>query len=145
MRVRSAVLSSLAMLPLLGGCKSTYGCDPEHEAYELDQAVSAATIEEILRGGPPSTERTPKVECAMVCGHVYHQTRRWDAATFDRCSLTRPEAGQTEGWISCAGTGVEYMCEGRRPLGPRQCDQWDGAGSPGAAEGRPEGPAARDQ
>src|SRR5690606_28429461 len=51
---------------------------------------------------------------------TYRRVRWWETGSIDSCSLTLPENpdGSGEpGQVSCKGTGYEYFCEGRRPLG----------------------------
>jgi rubrerythrin len=121
MRVRSAVLSSLALVALLAssGCPSTYGCDPPSERFDLDEPVTAAELDEIIAAGYSSQTSWASVECETVCQHTYDEVRGWEASNIESCTLVLPENPDgtgAAGRITCKGTGIEFYCEGRRPL-----------------------------
>lgn len=118
MDVRLALLTILATVPLTG-CPSVWGCDPDHEQFQLDDAeVTAAQLDELV--GAYGVVSWDQLQCESVCSDAYRRQREWQTGTIDSCALTLPENedGSGEpGRVSCAGTGYEYICEGRRPLG----------------------------
>lgn len=121
MRVRSAVLSSLAMVPLLAssGCPSTFGCDPPSEAFDLDEPVTAAEIDAIIEAGYVDQTDWESLQCETVCREKYQEVRGWQANEISSCTLTLPEnpdGSGAPGSIACSGNGIQYYCEGRRPL-----------------------------
>ena len=118
MDVRLALLTILAVVPLTG-CPSVWNCDPPEERFELDQAVTAASLDAIIEHYT-IYDSWDALECETVCRHIYEQQRGWQTGSVDSCELTLPENpdGSGEpGHITCNGTGYEYFCEGRRPLG----------------------------
>jgi hypothetical protein len=118
MDVRLALLTILATVPL-AGCPSTWNCDPPQEQFQIDDAeVSAAQLDELVAAY--AVDGWDDLECQTVCRDAYQRQRGWEVGTVDSCELTLPENpdGSGEpGRVSCAGTGYEYFCEGRRPLG----------------------------
>jgi rubrerythrin len=130
MRIRSAVLSSLAMLPLLptSGCGGRTGCEPPRERFEIDEPVSVAQIDAAVKADAEIASRSgaaPLEECRVVCDDSYRRTRRWQPIGVDSCTLTRPQGAagsEAQGHITCSGTGIEFYCEGRRPLGHAEID-----------------------
>jgi hypothetical protein len=120
MRVRSAVLSSLALVPLLASssCGRT-GCDAPTERFDFDEPVTAAEIDHIIATGYAGQADWASVKCETVCKNAYHRVHRWHATTVASCTLglpEKPEGTGAKGRVTCSGTGVEYFCEGRRPL-----------------------------
>jgi len=131
MRVRSAVLSSLALLPLFAtsGCGGRRtGCDAPTERFELDELLTADQIDEAVKDATDAASKAgvaPPNECEEVCRATYRRTRRWKPTGVESCTLTRPEqtAGpEAHGRVACSGSGVEYYCEGRRPLAHADVD-----------------------
>ncbi|MCA9708364.1 MAG: ferritin-like domain-containing protein, partial [Myxococcales bacterium] len=120
MRVRTAVLSSLALVPLLvGGCPSTYGCDPPSRQFDLDEPVTAAELDEIVAAGYIGQDDWASLECETVCQEVHRDVTGWEANEISTCTLTLPENPDgtgTAGRVVCSGGAIEYYCEGRRPL-----------------------------
>jgi hypothetical protein len=115
MRVQTAVLSTLALLSPLGtvGCSSTSGCDSPSEKFNLDESLTRADVQTIADSMPGVA-----LTCEAVCTGTYWKVRRWQQANVSTCQLTLPdEAKGIEGRVTCSGTGYEYVCEGRRPLG----------------------------
>lgn len=118
MDVRVALLTILATVPLTG-CPSVWNCDPPSEKFELDEPVTAAQIDEIIQYYT-IYESWDDLDCETACRHIYEQQRSWQSDSVDSCELTLPENpdGSGEpGHVTCKGTGFEYFCEGRRPLG----------------------------
>jgi hypothetical protein len=114
--VRFALLTILSTIPLTG-CPSTWNCDPDDEQLDVDEEVMAAVLDELVQTYGVSN-RT-QLECEDVCRQVYSDTRGWQTGSIDSCELTLPENPDdgTPGHVTCTGTGYEYICEGRRPLG----------------------------
>lgn len=110
------------MVSLLGvsGCPSTLGCDPPSEPFDLDEPVTAAEIDELIEAGYYGQTDWASVECETVCSRTYTDVRGWEASGIDSCTLELPEnpdGSGAAGRVTCSGTGYEYLCEGRRPLG----------------------------
>ncbi|MCA9702034.1 MAG: ferritin-like domain-containing protein [Myxococcales bacterium] len=119
MDVRQALLLALATVPL-GGCPSTWNCHPDEEDFSVDEAVSAAEIDEIIAAGYTDQVSWETVKCETVCDVVYNRVRGWQTAEIETCSLTLPENPDgtgAPGKVVCDGLGIEYYCKGRRPLG----------------------------
>jgi hypothetical protein len=117
MNVRLALLAILSAAPLTG-CPSTWNCNPDDEQFDIDQGVTAALLDALVEGYGASG--WDKLECETVCRESYSATRGWEAGSVDSCELTLPEnpdGSGTPGNVTCTGTGYEYFCEGRRPLG----------------------------
>jgi hypothetical protein len=115
--VRLALLTILATIPLTG-CPSVWNCNPDDEQFDLDQEVTAATLDELVQTYGVSA--WDQLTCEDVCRETYAANRGWEATSMDSCELTLPEnpnGSGTAGQVTCTGTGHEYYCEGRRPLG----------------------------
>jgi len=118
MDVRHALLTILSTMPLTG-CPSVWNCNPPEERFELDEPVTAAQLDEVVEFYT-AYQSWDDLDCATICGHIYEQERMWQASSVDSCELTLPENpdGSGEpGHIACKGGGIQYYCEGRRPLG----------------------------
>jgi hypothetical protein len=120
MRIRAAVLSTLSLLPIIAlhGCVSTYGCDPDDEDFELDAPLTADEVDTLVEASYSAMDWA-SLTCDFVCEQVYAQQRGWTATTVTSCELVLPEkedGAGAAGRITCAGRGLEYYCEGRRPL-----------------------------
>jgi hypothetical protein len=117
MDVRLALLTILAAVPLTG-CSSVLGCNPADEEFGVDAGVAAAMLDELVETYEVSG--WDQLECEAVCRESYEATRGWHASSVDSCELTLPEnpdGSGTPGNVICTGIGLEYICEGRRPLG----------------------------
>ncbi|MEL6342656.1 MAG: ferritin-like domain-containing protein [Myxococcota bacterium] len=141
MDIRALILSTLT-LSAAGCWNSTFGCgDPASESFTLeDEAVTAADIQNILSGWAVASSE--EIRCAQVCQEVYYRIQEWETFVDDdeSCSFTLDEVIEASddtgldgeevvGSVTCEGEGVEYFCEGRRPLG--HCEQDAAAGSLG--------------
>jgi hypothetical protein len=116
MQIRDAVLAALAVVPL-SGCSSIWNCHPDREEFSLDQALTAAELDELF-GFPKEDWET--LTCERICASVYLSERQWEGADVESCTLTLPEnpdGSGMPGHLVCEGVGFEYYCEGRRPLG----------------------------
>lgn len=114
--IPSLIATVLAGAPL-AGCPSTWNCHPPSEAVDL---VGADVLRQDLEG----VEEGGDALCERLCQEVYHRERGWFLSEVDSCahtlSDTQAEGGaptDVVGEVSCEGTGIEYYCEGRRPLG----------------------------
>lgn len=132
MHIRRILLATLASAPLMAvtGCctSSVCGCDPDSEQFDLDEPFTQAHVDHIVENW--GLESADDIDCDTACNVVYKEVRGWETWGADSCTLTLPEAGSggdtadtsdtgdgTPGSIQCSGTGYEYYCEGRRPLG----------------------------
>lgn len=121
MDLRAILLATLAS-PALAGCSSVWNCHPDEEDFELDATLTVAELEQI---GLDPGEAPTDVDCARACGLAYERDRGWFETDVEDCALAVDEAAFVEGAapdavaaeVSCAGHGIEYYCEGRRPLG----------------------------
>ncbi len=127
MRVRTAVLSTLALVPVLAstGCSSVWNCNPPEEDFSIDEPVTAKEVDALIEAGYSNQTRWETVECQTVCQRKYAAVRGWNASGVRTCELSLPEnedgTGKA-GRVTCSGIGVEYFCEGRRPLGYAEID-----------------------
>ncbi|MBK8265693.1 MAG: ferritin-like domain-containing protein [Nannocystis sp.] len=118
MRVHAALLSTLSLLPTLAAYGCWGECDPPQENFEL--------IDEPCCSSPPGGRPLPPSEtswagwtCESACRHVYAGRRGWSVMEVTSCELVLPEDPDGPGAevrITCTGRGIEYYCEGRRPL-----------------------------
>lgn len=119
MRMQALILATLAA----AGCShsSIEGCDPGDE----DFTVAAASLREqdvqdlIVNGGLGDRG---EITCESACHFAYARDRGWEATDYTSCELDLdPEPGAKPGTavgtVTCAGHGIEYYCEGRRPIG----------------------------
>ncbi len=117
MDLRHALLAALAAVPLTA-CPSTWNCKPDDEDFSVNEPISAEEIDGIVSAwGYASWD---EVTCENACRDVYRRVRGWEAADIDSCELTlpdNPDGTGAAGRVVCAGRGIEYYCEGRRPLG----------------------------
>ncbi|EDM78820.1 putative lipoprotein [Plesiocystis pacifica SIR-1] len=137
MDLRRALLSTLAavLAPTLAGCPSTWNCHPPEEDFEVDAVLTVETLEKI------STEwgvEQGQLTCDQICSAHYQEMQGWSAGALDSCELTPPMVDEDgavtqEGRITCAGTGYEYLCKGRRPLGYVEAQLEGGADAVGQA------------
>ena len=111
----SVGLSACTNFPL----SSVAGCDPDEEQFSVDEAVTEAHIDQIV--GDWGHESVADVTCEQVCTVVYREQRHWEAAEIDSCAFELPQPNDSglgsDGSVQCEGRGIEYWCEGRRPLG----------------------------
>jgi hypothetical protein len=118
MDVRLALLTILSTVPLTGCPSSIWNCNPEDEQFDLDEEVLAADLDELVE--LYGLSGWDQLDCETVCRETYAAIREWDAGPIDSCELTLPEnpdGSGMPGQVTCTGTGHEYICEGRRPLG----------------------------
>lgn len=121
MRMHALILAALAV-PLAAGCgvSSISGCDPPEEQFSVDAAqLTEAEVMALQNDGIIKREA---LECNDVCDFVYRRDREWEATDFTTCELEiDDERGATPetvvGAVTCTGRGIEYYCEGRRPIG----------------------------
>ncbi|MEZ4383780.1 MAG: ferritin-like domain-containing protein [Nannocystaceae bacterium] len=118
MRVQLLITCTLAALA--SACSSTWGCDPPSEAFSFDAALTEADVGELLTRY--SLSDRGEITCEAACSYTYERDRGWSSAQIDSCTLSvAPTEGATPetevGSVQCEGTGYEYFCEGRRPLG----------------------------
>jgi rubrerythrin len=112
--LHDTMLAVIAAMSLSSCCtNSICGCDPDSEEFELDEPLTTEKVDELVATW--GVESADELSCEQVCTSVYEETRGWTASGIEGCTLALPEA--TDGSIVCAGTGYEYLCEGRRPLG----------------------------
>jgi hypothetical protein len=125
MDVRHALLSVLATVPLTG-CPSVWNCHPPEENFDLDEQVTAERLDKVvLAFGVTSWD---ELSCEDVCSEVYEDVRGWEALEVTTCELTLPEnpdGSGAAGKVVCSGRGIEYFCEGRRPLGHAEAETDD--------------------
>lgn len=118
MRIHLLIASALAALN--SGCPSTWGCDPPSEHFTVDAELSEADVGELITNWGFSDRAS--ITCDAACHFAYERERSWQVGNADSCTLSvAPTAGATPetivGSVQCEGTGYEYFCEGRRPLG----------------------------
>lgn len=121
MDMRSIIAASLAAVPLTA-CPSTWNCNPPEEAFDDAWDTPAGWLRDagVEPGATPSAE-----QCETVCRTAYYESRGWQASVIDDCQLSVYEdryddaspADRVVGQVVCEGTGIEFYCEGRRPLG----------------------------
>ena len=116
MNVRPALLASLSVG--LSGCPLF--CNPPEEDRRVDADVHAGEISREGAEGPDA--------CTHACWAAYHTETGWSATKIDTCEFTLaddaawPEdtgaaSAVVVGHVVCDVHGIEYICEGRRPLG----------------------------
>ncbi|HGG56440.1 MAG TPA: hypothetical protein ENK31_01450 [Nannocystis exedens] len=124
MRIQLLIATTLAALT--GACPSTWNCDPDSETFEVDAALSEADIATIINdyGYADRSE----IICETACEFAYGREKGWTVQTQSACTYSiAPNPGATPeaevGSVQCEGDGLEYFCEGRRPLGhvPLHC------------------------
>jgi tRNA isopentenyl-2-thiomethyl-A-37 hydroxylase MiaE len=126
--MRVQLLISCTLAALTGACSSTWGCDPPSEAFSVDAVLTEADVGELMtRWGYADRG---EISCESACSYAYERDRGWSTGSLDGCTLSvAPTEGATPetevGSVQCEGTGYEYFCEGRRPLG--HCDPDDPA------------------
>jgi len=125
--IRALLLATISFG--IAGCPSTWNCKPDSEEVSLEGAdVTMADIQYILDGW--GHEDSTSIECYQVCATAYRRTRGWEVSVEDAdCSYSLDETiepaadtgafdgDEVVGSVTCSGTGFEYYCEGRRPLG----------------------------
>jgi len=117
MRIQLLIAATLASLS--GACSSTWNCHPPSEQFSVDATLTESEIAEIIESW--GVERGD-IACKSACSFVYQRDQGWSAGEITDCTLSvAPTPGATPetevGSIQCEGTGYEYFCEGRRPLG----------------------------
>lgn len=118
MRIQLLIASTLAALG--SACPSTWNCDPPSETYEIDAALTQADVTEILENYGFATRE--EITCEIACTYAYQRDQGWVASSPAACTFSiTPNPGEDAdaqiGSVQCEGTGYEYFCEGRRPLG----------------------------
>lgn len=118
MRIQLLIATTLAALS--GACSSTWNCDPDTETFKVDAVLSEADITSLARDYG-YTERS-EITCTTACSYAYSRDREWTVQEQSACTLSiAPTPGATPetevGSVQCEGDGIEYFCEGRRPLG----------------------------
>jgi hypothetical protein len=124
MRVRDAVRSTLAVLPLLAASCTSPGSPSDsnddlgrdcgsRSPFEIDQPLTAATLDSMVP--PPGGEAAwAQLACEQVCFRVHLERGGHGETDPKQCALTLP-VGDNQGHISCSGT-TQTLCKGRRPL-----------------------------
>ncbi|HVH98569.1 MAG TPA: ferritin-like domain-containing protein [Enhygromyxa sp.] len=120
MDLRRALLITLATTPLTScylHCRSI----PE-EQFAFTAEVSPEEFDRL--GVDSQVAANEPLACYWVCEQAYQRVRGWSLHHNDlrACSFELPRVSEdgttlTNGSVSCEGTGVEYICKGRRPLG----------------------------
>ncbi len=118
MRIQLLIASTLAALG--SACPSTWNCDPPSENYEIDAALTQADVTEIIDSYGFATRE--EITCEIACTYAYQRDQGWVASSPTACTFSiTPNPGEDAdaqiGSVQCEGTGYEYFCEGRRPLG----------------------------
>jgi hypothetical protein len=120
MRVRLAVLSTLAALPMLAAsCDSLKSSDdlPSNcgakSPFEIDQPLSPAVLDSMVPA-PGGESAWAQLDCDNVCARVHTERFRVGEAQPKHCVLTLP-VNENRGHITCSGVTVA-VCKGRRPL-----------------------------
>ncbi|MCA9695562.1 MAG: ferritin-like domain-containing protein, partial [Myxococcales bacterium] len=116
-----ALLSSTLSL-FLGGCQpmsSISGCDPDSEDFTHARELTGEQVTTFAQRW--GVEDPAMISCDQLCRSSYNDQRGWEATTVEAsCEMqleTDMSGAVTSATISCAGEGIEYYCEGRRPLG----------------------------
>lgn len=125
MNVRAALAAALAVP--LAGCPSTWNCNPPSEAASVDAVLDAAALDAIVAGW--GLESRADIPCDVACSEAYRTERGWEISSVTSCALAfdlpeDPDASNAAN-VVCEGTGIEYYCEGRRPLGHVELDARD--------------------
>ncbi len=121
MRMQSLIAATITAALTAGcGLKSTSGCEPPEQSYSVDARLSEAEIAQLVTTGDHTGRG--EVTCLEACAHAYHRDRSWYSIHQTTCSLELdPAPGATPdalvAHVTCSGRGIEYYCEGRRPLG----------------------------
>ncbi|EDM78821.1 putative lipoprotein [Plesiocystis pacifica SIR-1] len=138
MDLHRVLLSTLAvvLVPSLTGCPTTWNCNPPEEAFDVDDPLTVEQLEALATDW--GVEDWMELDCESVCSARYSDERGWTVGTTDSCELVQPTvdgdgAMVEEGHIRCSGTGYEYLCEGRRPLGYVEAELDGGADELGRA------------
>jgi len=118
MRIQLLIAGTLAALS--SACPSTSNCDPPSETYEIDAVLTEADVVELLADW--SFETREEITCEVACSYAYERDQSWVTGSTSSCTFSvAPDPGATPdakvGSVQCQGTGYEYFCEGRRPLG----------------------------
>ncbi len=118
MRIQLLIATTLAALT--GACSSTWNCDPDSETFKVDAVLSEADVTTIINdyGHADRSEIT----CETACQFAYGREKGWTVREQSSCTHSiAPNPGATPetevGSVQCEGDGLEYFCEGRRPLG----------------------------
>ena len=110
--MRIQELIGVTIAATLAGCTSTWDCDPDNEQFVVDGVLSSEDITVIVeRWGLTDSSA---LECEDVCQYVYEETTGWYTTAISTCTMSVSDSG---GDVQCEGEGIEYYCEGRRPLG----------------------------
>lgn len=107
--------ASLALLNT--GCSSTFGCDPPSKKFTMDEDLTQADVANIVSDWGLSDPG--EIDCETACRYKFRIVDGWETNDVDSCTHD-VDADATEdpaGHVTCAGTAIEYFCEGRRPLG----------------------------
>ncbi len=118
MRIQLLIATTLAALS--GACTSTWNCDPDTETFKVDAVLSEADVTTLV-SDYGATDRS-EITCDSACSYAYGRDREWSVQEQSACTLSiAPTPGATPetevGSVQCEGNGIEYFCEGRRPLG----------------------------
>src|SRR5690606_31406530 len=118
MRIEPLILAVVAALA--SGCPSTWNCDPPSEDFTVDATLTEAELARIVELW--GFDDRAAIECEAACDFAYARDCCWASCGIRSCPLTLcvPPGGIPEGQgatITCEGRGIQYYCEGRRPLG----------------------------
>lgn len=126
MRVRSAILGSLSLVPVLASasCLENLCKSPPPQAFSVDEAVTLKDVDVVARPDHTGKPARATVDCKEVCYRFAERQHRGNNDfSIEACTLSPPQvaaeagAAETPGRIVCAGRYEKILCEGRRPLG----------------------------
>jgi hypothetical protein len=110
-------LITAAIAATLSGCTSVWNCDPDDEHFIIDEPLTAKDVTVMLERWGLSDSSA--LECEDVCQYIYEGTTGWYSTSVSTCTMSVTDDGGT---VQCEGEGIEYYCEGRRPLGHREAE-----------------------
>lgn len=118
MKIQLLIVATLA--PVLAACTTGGNCHPAEEHFNVDAAVTEADVAKFMSDW--RLGERGDIGCERLCGYVYQRDRGWELATAESCQHTIAATAAADpkavvGHIQCAGSGIEYICMGRRPLG----------------------------
>jgi hypothetical protein len=118
--VKIQLLIAATLAPFLTACRYSWNCDPPEEQFSVDVDVTEDDVAKIMSAW--GYDERGDIGCETLCGYMYQQGRGWELGTADSCEHTIAATAAADpkavvGHVQCAGRGIKYYCEGRRPLG----------------------------